>query len=82
MDQLPNHKIPKIGAPGEKYRDIQLIIQLPKHDLSEEFCQTISTPFLVKAFDEFKDMRDTYVMDIGYIQEDLKEDMVRDCIFL
>ena len=34
MDQLPNHKVPRLSSPGEKYRDIQLIYQLPKQDLS------------------------------------------------
>ena len=30
MEQLDNNKPPKIGSQGEKYRDLQLIIQLPK----------------------------------------------------
>ena len=30
MDQLDNNKIPRVGLPGEKYRDIQLVVQLPK----------------------------------------------------
>ena len=30
MEQLDNNKPPKVGSQGEKYRDLQLIIQLPK----------------------------------------------------
>ena len=30
MEQLDNNKPPKIGSQGEKYRDLQLIMQLPK----------------------------------------------------
>ncbi|KAH3726299.1 hypothetical protein DPMN_052158 [Dreissena polymorpha] len=43
MEQLPNHKVPKLNSPGEKYRDIQLIYQLPKQDLSrsEYFALTL-----------------------------------------
>ncbi len=33
MEQLDNNKIPRIGSQGEKYRDLQLIIQLPKQVL-------------------------------------------------
>ena len=41
MEQLDNNKIPRVGTAGEKYRDIQLIVQLPKQDLAEEYCKQL-----------------------------------------
>lgn len=69
MEQLPNHKIPKIGSPGEKYRDIQLIVQLPKQDLSSEYCKSLSSEEEKKDFKEFRTFRDENVMEIGYARE-------------
>ncbi|XP_064595087.1 four and a half LIM domains protein 2-like isoform X2 [Liolophura sinensis] len=69
MEQLPNHKIPKIGSPGEKYRDIQLIVQLPKQDLSSEYCKSLSSEEEKKEFKEFRTFRDENVMEIGYARE-------------
>ncbi len=77
MEQLDNNKIPKIGTSGEKYRDMQLIIQLPKQDLSEEFAKNLKAPSQKKAFNDFRNMRDTLAMDIAYVKDYVKEDMVR-----
>ena len=81
MDQLDNNKIPKIGTPGEKYRDIQLIIQLPKQDLSEEYCRNLKTATQKKAFDDFRNLRDSTSMDIGHVREYVKEDKVAEQSF-
>ncbi|XP_074640636.1 testin-like [Tubulanus polymorphus] len=75
MEQLPNNKIPRIDATGAKYREIQLIKQLPKQDLSEEYCKTITSQELRKAFQEYRDMRDELALDIGYVCENVPEDV-------
>jgi hypothetical protein len=38
MRQLPVEKVPKVGTVGERYRDRQLNLQLPKQDLSTKYC--------------------------------------------
>ena len=68
MEQLPNHKMPKLGSPGEKYRDIQLIYQLPKQDLSSDFCRMLETSTEVKEFRVFRELRDNIAMDIGVVK--------------
>ena len=69
MEQLPNHKIPQIGRPGERYRDVQIIRQLPKQDLSLEFCKMIGSSVEKKEYDIFRELRDSIAMDIGIVQE-------------
>ena len=68
MEQLPNHKVPRLGTPGEKYRDIQLIYQLPKQDLSSEYCKMLEYPAEVKEFKVFKELRDSMAMDMGVVK--------------
>jgi prickle len=41
MRQLPPEKIPKLNTDGEKYRDLQLVYQLPKQDLSLKYCHHV-----------------------------------------
>ena len=69
MDQLPNHKVPKTGSPGDKYRDMQLIYQLPKQDLSETYNKNLLDETEISEFKIFKDLRDKISMDIGYVKE-------------
>ncbi|XP_078322633.1 prickle planar cell polarity protein 3-A-like isoform X2 [Crassostrea virginica] len=69
MEQLPNHKIPLVGRPGERYRDVQIIRQLPKQDLSMEYCKMIHSSVEKKEYDIFRELRDSIAMDIGIVQE-------------
>lgn len=39
MSKLPNHVVPKNNSVGEKYREKQLMIQLPRQDLSMAYCK-------------------------------------------
>jgi len=67
MKQLDSDKRPKLETDGAKYRDRQLTIQLPPHDLSAKFCRFLSDTEQHEAFDEFCRIRDAEAMDIGYI---------------
>ncbi|XP_076444426.1 testin-like isoform X1 [Babylonia areolata] len=69
MDQLPNHKVPRVGTPGERYRDLQLIRQLPKQDLSDRYCKALEEPGETKEFRIFRELRDQVAMDIGCVKE-------------
>lgn len=42
MCGLPEDKIPYVGSPGEKYRNRQLILQLPAHDSEAQYCNKLS----------------------------------------
>ena len=78
MEQLDNTKIPKVGSRGEKYRDIQLVVQLPKQDLSHDYCRHLAGADQRKAFDEFKHVRDATAMEIGLVKE-VHDDTVSRC---
>ncbi|CAL1548021.1 unnamed protein product, partial [Lymnaea stagnalis] len=69
MDQLPNHKVPKVDSPGERYRDIQIIKQLPKQDLSDLYCRFLEGDMEKKEFNIFRDLRDQVAMGIGQVKE-------------
>ena len=68
MEELDNNKVPWIGREGEKYRDIQIIVQLPRQDLSQAHCRHLQAPDQRKAFDEFRQVRDATAMDVGVVK--------------
>ncbi|VDO96561.1 unnamed protein product [Soboliphyme baturini] len=68
MSQLPNHKVPRINTPGEKYRDRQLILQLPKQDLSSSYSKHLYTLLEKRAFEDFINKRNESALDIAYIR--------------
>ena len=76
MEQLDNTKIPRIASTGEKYRDAQLILQLPRQDLAPEHCRNLKTPAQRKSFEDFRNLRDSTAMDVGYAKDYVKEDTV------
>jgi hypothetical protein len=73
MDQLPNHKVPRIGSEGERYRDLQLIRQLPKQDLTYEHCHMIHSDIEKKEYNIFRELRDSIALDIGHVSESENE---------
>lgn len=75
MEELDNNKVPQIGREGEKYRDIQIIVQLPRQDLSQAHCRHLQEPDQRKAFDEFRQVRDATAMDVG-VAKSVTEDTV------
>ncbi|GFR32615.1 prickle planar cell polarity protein 3 [Trichonephila clavata] len=73
FSQLPNHLVPQLGTPGEKYRDRQLILQLPKQDLAAAYCKFLEKDF-VKNFEDFVNTRNEMALDIGYVRDHLERD--------
>ena len=67
MQQLDNNKIPRQGSVGKKYHDMQLIIQLPRHDLSADYCRHLKNSTQLDSFAEFCKSRDDRAMDIGCV---------------
>ena len=57
MKQLPSEKVPKLGGShGERYRERQLHLQLPKQDLSSKYCSHLEPLQQVKLFDKLFDL--------------------------
>ncbi|CAN7982529.1 unnamed protein product, partial [Ixodes pacificus] len=72
FSQLPNHKVPRLGTPGEKYRDRQLIVQLPKQDLALAYCKFLERE-CQRSFEDFVNARNEIALDIGYVREALEK---------
>ena len=66
--QLPNHKVPKWNTPGEKYREKQLLLQLPKQDLALAYCKNLDKMHF-KSFEDFVNIRNEIALDIAYVKE-------------
>lgn len=64
FDKIPPNKVPKIGTEGEKYREKQIVLQLPKQDLALKFCQSI-TPEQSASYEDFIAARNEIALDIG-----------------
>ena len=45
MSGLPGHKVPRVSTPGEKYRERQLMHQLPKQDLSLYYARHVEQEY-------------------------------------
>jgi len=67
MEQLDNNKIPKLSSVGTKYHDMQVIAQLPRHDLSADYCRHLKNDSQRASFDEFVRARNTDALDVGRV---------------
>ncbi len=65
---LPQNKVPKIGTPGEKYRDKQLVYQLPKQDLALSYCKNVEAKDH-QSYEDFINARNEIALDIAYVKE-------------
>ncbi|KAL3124423.1 hypothetical protein niasHT_007706 [Heterodera trifolii] len=75
MSQLPNHMIPRLNSIGEKNREKQLMIQLPRQDLSIAYCKHLKTPQERRLYDEFVNARNEVALDIGFINSNVPKAM-------
>jgi len=64
FDMLPQDKVPKIGSAGERYRDKQLVYQLPKQDLAMSYCKHVETRHR-SSYEDFVSGRNEIALDIG-----------------
>lgn len=72
---LPEIAVPRLGTPGERHRDRQLAIQLPKQDLARAYCRHLD-PKHASSADDFMAARNEIALDIGSVQEVLERDLV------
>lgn len=76
MSQFETDKVPRLGTAGEKRRILQLIVQLPKSDLSVDRCRNLKTTDQKRDFENFCRSRDVDSMDVGQVKECSKAGMV------
>ncbi|XP_054014790.1 zinc finger CCCH domain-containing protein 13-like isoform X2 [Hylaeus anthracinus] len=74
FSMLPEISVPRLGTPGERYRDRQLAIQLPKQDLARAYCRHLN-PNHASSADDFMAARNEIALDIGNVQEVLERDI-------
>jgi len=55
-----------LGTPGERFRDRQLLLQLPKQDLALAYCKHVDA--VHHASYDFITARNEIALDIGYIK--------------
>ena len=72
---LPEISVPKLGSPGERHRDRQLAIQLPKQDLARTYCRHLDPKHYMSA-EDFMAARNEIALDIGTVQEIRDNDLV------
>lgn len=68
FDQLPQDKVPKIGTNGEKYRDKQLAHQLPRQDLTINYCKHVDAEHRA-SYDDFIALRNEISLDVGFVRD-------------
>ena len=72
MRLLPAEKVPKLNTDGEKYRDQQLVYQLPKQDLSLKYCHHVEAAHHT-SFQDFVCARNDIALDVGHAVDGVKE---------
>lgn len=60
--------MPKIGSSGERHRDKQLAIQLPKQDLAMTYCKHVEAQDC-SSYEDFVAARNEIALDIGYVKD-------------
>lgn len=72
MRQIPSEKVPKLETDGEKYRELQLVYQLPKQDMSIKYCHHVDNGQMT-SFQEFVNARNEIALDVGHPVDSAKE---------
>lgn len=72
FDKIPQDKVPKIGTSGERYRERQLTYQLPKQDLSKEYCKHLQGAQQLASYEDFVTARNEIALDIGKYEKTKK----------
>jgi prickle len=60
--------VPKCGSTGEKYREKQLSNQLPRQDLTINYCKHVDTENRA-TYDDFIAVRNELALDVGYVKD-------------
>ncbi|OXA49917.1 Prickle-like protein 3 [Folsomia candida] len=58
--------VPKVGTPGEVYRDRQILHQIPKQDLALAYCKHVDKEHH-SAYEDFVNTRNEIALDVGFV---------------
>jgi len=72
--------VPRLGSPGEKYRDKQLMLQLPKQDLALAYCKHVETQHH-PSYEDFINARNEIALDIGYVKDNNNNSSVSSTVY-
>lgn len=64
---MPAGKVPRTNSAGEKYRERQILLQLPRQDLAVDYCKHVGGNQERKLFEDFINNRNETALDIGYV---------------
>lgn len=67
--------MPRLGTPGEKFRDKAVIEQLPKQDLALAYCRFVDAVHH-SSYEDFVSARNEIALDVAYVQESVKRTTV------
>ncbi|XP_023244352.1 four and a half LIM domains protein 2-like [Centruroides sculpturatus] len=76
--QIPPQKVPRLGTPGEKYREKQIIVQHPKQDLDSEFCKFLEKE-CQQHYSDFINERKKSAMSIAHVESVLEHTSCYGC---
>lgn len=75
---MPSEKVPKIGTSGEKYRDKQLTYQLPRQDLTLNYCKHVENDNRA-SYEDFVAARNEIALDVGFIRDSAESGKCHQC---
>lgn len=65
FDNYPQDQIPRLGSHGEKWREKALMYQMPKQDISAEYCHFLETDEAREQYELLIKHRNEHALDIG-----------------
>jgi hypothetical protein len=71
-----------LGTQGEKWREKALMHQMPKQDISIDFCKFVASDSAIRKYNEFIEIRNSNALDIGICFKNLYNDLVNILIYL
>jgi prickle len=77
FDKYPEDQIPRLGSHGEKWREKALMFQIPKQDISANYCSFLANDLAIERYQQFINERNEHALDIGvcFVNED-NQDLV------
>lgn len=76
FENYPTNNIPRLGTYGEKWREKALMQQMPKQDISKDFCKFLSGDLSQKRYISFLEERNLKALDIGVCFKNKSENIV------
>ena len=75
FSQLPPGKVPRLGTPGERFRDRQVATQLPKQDLALTYCAHVDKG-QAQSYEDFVAARNEIALDVAHVTRNSRTDTV------